>query len=188
MRVLDSGCSRHMCGKKENFKTIKKIDGGFVRFGDNVKGEVTRVGTITLSSSCDLVEVYLVEGLKHNLLSISQLCDAGFQVTFNTSSCIINHSEKKLTIVGDRSQVILGYGIENLDTQESEAGEDEIKSSKSAEDISKMSTENITEEPATAEVELTTPADKINVPREWRFWENQMRKSKLDPLSRNKLH
>lgn len=32
-----------------------------------------RVGSTTISPSCDLVEVYLVDGLKHNLLSISQL-------------------------------------------------------------------------------------------------------------------
>lgn len=73
MWVLDSGCSRHIYGKKENFKTIKRIDGGRVRFGDNAKAEVTGVSTITLSSSCDSIEVYLVEGLQHNLLSISQL-------------------------------------------------------------------------------------------------------------------
>ncbi|KAH0665666.1 hypothetical protein KY285_026872 [Solanum tuberosum] len=113
MWVLDSGCSRHMCGKKENFKTIKMIDGGCVRFGDNAKGEVTGVGTITFSSSCDLVEVYLIEGLKHNLLSISQLCDAGFQVTFNTASYIIKHPEKKLTLIGDRVNNI--YVLINVD-------------------------------------------------------------------------
>ncbi|XP_015169912.1 uncharacterized protein [Solanum tuberosum] len=113
MWALNSGCSRHMCGKKENFKTIKRIDGGCVRFGDNAKGEVTRVGTITLSSSCDLVEVYLVEGLKHNLLNISQLCDAGFQVTFNTANCIIKHLEKKLTLIGDRVNNI--YVLNNVD-------------------------------------------------------------------------
>ncbi|KAH0755142.1 hypothetical protein KY290_025412 [Solanum tuberosum] len=113
MWVLDSGCSRHMCGKKENFKTIKRIDGGYVRFGDNAKEEVIGVGIITLSSSCDLVEVYLVEGLKHNLLSISQLCDAGFQVTFNTTSCIIRHPEKKLTLIGDRVNNI--YVLNNVD-------------------------------------------------------------------------
>ncbi|XP_015158901.1 uncharacterized protein [Solanum tuberosum] len=113
MWVFDSGCSRHMCGKKENFKTIKRIDGGCVRFGDNAKGEVTGVGTITFSSSCDLVEVYLVEELKHNLLSISQLCDTGFQVRFNTVSCIIKHPEKKLTLIEDRVNNI--YVLNNVD-------------------------------------------------------------------------
>lgn len=85
----------HMSGKKENFKTIKNIDGGFVRFGDNSKREVIGVKNITLSSSCDLVEVYLIEGLNQNLLYISQLRDAGFQVTFNTTSCIIKNILRK---------------------------------------------------------------------------------------------
>ena len=63
---------------------------GCVRFGDNAKMEVTRVGTITLNSSCDLIKVYLVEKLKHNILSVSKLCDVGFQVTFNTTSSSSN--------------------------------------------------------------------------------------------------
>lgn len=101
------------CGNKEIFKTIKRIDGGYVIFGDNAKGEVTGVGTITLSSSYDLIEVYLVEGLKHNLLSISQLCDAGFQVTFNIASCIIKHPKKRLTLIRDRVNNI--YVLNNVD-------------------------------------------------------------------------
>lgn len=102
MQVLDNGCSRHMCGKKEIFKMIKKIDEGYVIFWDKAKGEVPGVRTITLSSSCDLVEVYTVEGLKHNILSISQLCDVGFQVTFNISSCIIKYLEKRPSLIKDR--------------------------------------------------------------------------------------
>ncbi|KAH0692615.1 hypothetical protein KY285_019712 [Solanum tuberosum] len=54
MWVIDSGCSRHMCRKKENFKTLNKNDGGYAWFRDNAKGEVVGVGSITLSSSCDL--------------------------------------------------------------------------------------------------------------------------------------
>lgn len=46
-----------MCGYKENFNTINKIDRGCIRFGDTAKGEVIGFGTITFSSSCDLVEV-----------------------------------------------------------------------------------------------------------------------------------
>ena len=48
--VLDCGCSTHVCGKKKNFKTIKRIDGECVRLGDNAKGYVNGVGTTTLSS------------------------------------------------------------------------------------------------------------------------------------------
>lgn len=102
-----------MCRNKENLKTIKRIDGRCVTFRDNAKGEVTRVEAITLSSSCDLVEAYLVEGLKHNLLSISQLCDVGFQVAFNTSSCIIKHPEMKLALIRHRVNTI--YILNNID-------------------------------------------------------------------------
>lgn len=37
----------------------------------------------------------LVDGLKHNLLSISQLRDKGFKVTFTNTCCLFKHNEKK---------------------------------------------------------------------------------------------
>lgn len=72
--------SRNIMWKKENFKSVQKIDGGFIRFSDNAKGEVVWVGTITISPTYDVIEVYVVDELRHNLLSIIQLCDACFQV------------------------------------------------------------------------------------------------------------
>lgn len=61
----------------------------------------------------------------------------------------------------------LGNLIEEV-TQESEAGEDQIYSFKLAKDISKVSTEDLTEESTTAKVESTIPTAKENIPREWR--------------------
>lgn len=46
---------------------MKRFDGGFVRFSDNAKGEVVGVGTITISPSCDFIEVYLVDILNKRL-------------------------------------------------------------------------------------------------------------------------
>lgn len=37
----------------------------------------------------------LVDGLKHNLLNISQLCDKGFKVTFTNTCCLFEHNENK---------------------------------------------------------------------------------------------
>jgi len=34
-----------------------------------------------------------VEGLKHNLLSVRQMCDQGFDFTFNSKSCEIGNSD-----------------------------------------------------------------------------------------------
>lgn len=69
--VLDSGYSHHMTGCKSKFKTLKKIDGGFVRFGDNSGAYITEKGSIILNNDTPIHDVYFVEGLKHNLLSVS---------------------------------------------------------------------------------------------------------------------
>ena len=46
-------------------------------------------------STTIIKDVMLVYGLKHNLLSISQFCDSGFTITFNTHGCIIEHNDDK---------------------------------------------------------------------------------------------
>ena len=46
--------------------------------------------------------VLLVEGLKHNLISISQLCDKGFKVMFDPNSCLIYDTHG--SIVFDRQE------------------------------------------------------------------------------------
>jgi len=52
-------------------------------------------------------DVLYVEGLKHNLLSISQLCDRGYQVTFRTNSCEIRlPNSKDVILIGKRSSSI----------------------------------------------------------------------------------
>ena len=48
-------------------------------------------------------DVLYVEGLKHNLLSISQLCDKGYQVIFKTNSCeICLPNTKEVMLIGKR--------------------------------------------------------------------------------------
>ncbi|XP_070021365.1 uncharacterized protein [Nicotiana sylvestris] len=68
---LDSACSRHMKGDKQLFKSITKLDGETITFGDKSKGNVISTGKVPLSSTCDVDEVYLVDELGYNLLSTS---------------------------------------------------------------------------------------------------------------------
>ena len=49
------------------------------------------VGKIGINSSNSIENVLLVEGLKHNLLSVSQLCDKGYLVSFDSQKCLIEH-------------------------------------------------------------------------------------------------
>ncbi|VFQ72920.1 unnamed protein product [Cuscuta campestris] len=94
---LDSGCSKHMTGDASKFLQIKPAKGGNVVFGDNSKGKIIGVGSVGKSDFSSIDNVLLVKGLKHNLLSISQLCDKGNRVTFDSKSCTVERlSDNKL--------------------------------------------------------------------------------------------
>lgn len=68
---------------------MTKKDLGSVTFRDNSKPRAVVVGSISFAGSTQVEQVLLVEGLKHNLLSISQLCDEGNVVIFEKDQCII---------------------------------------------------------------------------------------------------
>ncbi|KAI4310450.1 hypothetical protein MLD38_035428 [Melastoma candidum] len=75
-------CSRHMTGDPTKFSQLTLQNGGSVKFGDNSNGSVIGKGTTGSLDSMVIEEVMLVTKLKHNLLSISQLCDKGYATTF----------------------------------------------------------------------------------------------------------
>ncbi|XP_059639430.1 uncharacterized protein LOC132281779 [Cornus florida] len=93
---LDSGCSRHMTGDHSKFLSIEPHKGGSVTFGDNSKGKVIGIGSIGISSSLSIDDVLLVKDLKHNLLSISQLCDKGYDVLFKSNKCIVKKNNNEV--------------------------------------------------------------------------------------------
>ena len=75
---LDSGCSRHMTSDESLFQELDRKKSGNASFGDNSKGIIRGIGTIGNNSHTQIKNVLLIENLKFNLLSISQLCDKGF--------------------------------------------------------------------------------------------------------------
>ncbi|KAL5569300.1 hypothetical protein UlMin_025875 [Ulmus minor] len=120
MWFLDSGCSRHMTGDINQFSNLEKKIGGKVTFGDNGKGNIIGKGTVGNSSFPSLIEdVLLVENLNYNLLSVSQLCDKGFKVVFETSKCsIIDSFSGKTIFNGNRFENIFTIDVslaENVD-------------------------------------------------------------------------
>ena len=54
-----------------------------------LEGKIIGICNIKIGSSPLIENVVLVEGLKHNLLSISQFYDKGFKVIFNNFTCDI---------------------------------------------------------------------------------------------------
>ena len=88
---------------------ITNIDGGTVTFGDNSKEYVVGIGddiNSTISNFPIITNVLLVENLKHNLLSISQLCNKGFQINFEKDRCNIFDNNKQLIFEGFRNKNI----------------------------------------------------------------------------------
>jgi len=88
-----------MSGNASLFSEIKKKKYGSVTFADNKVGKIIGIGRIGKDPSKSLKNVYLVEGLRFNLLSISQLCDKGNNVIFNSSHCIIQNMHDTNTML-----------------------------------------------------------------------------------------
>jgi hypothetical protein len=57
----------------------------YVTFGDDKKGKVLGTAVIKVNDCFTLNDVALVDRLRYNLLSVSQLCDADLSVLFHKS-------------------------------------------------------------------------------------------------------
>ena len=103
-----------MTGDKSKFLSLTPIEGGQVTFGDNSKGKVIGKGRVGKSPNLYIDNVLLVKGLKHNLLSISQFCDKGNKVTFDSNFCIVeNQNDKQVKLIGKRINNIYMIDLED---------------------------------------------------------------------------
>jgi len=104
-----------MTGDLSLLKNFTRKNGGRVTFGDNTKGKILGVGDVGNGTSPLIENVFLVDNLKHNLLSISQLCDKGYRVIFESSKCLIeNVCNNEVVFLGDRSENVYTIDIEKL--------------------------------------------------------------------------
>jgi hypothetical protein len=69
---LDSGCSKDMTGDKALLKEVQMGKGGRITYGDGSQSKVIGKGIIDIPGLGTSHEALYVEGLKANLLSISQ--------------------------------------------------------------------------------------------------------------------
>ena len=82
--MLNSGCTQHMTGDQMMFSSLDNNVVGYsdIIFGDNSRDKVKGVGTIPISSDHSLSKVLLVDSLKFNLSSVTQLCDFAYKISF----------------------------------------------------------------------------------------------------------
>ena len=117
---MNSGCSRHMTRNYSWFSSFTKIEnGGNVSFGDNSKGKIIGIRNVSNVSSTLIENVCLVENLKHNLLSFSQLCDKGYKVVFYKNRCVIeNACDDKILFVENRCVSVYTIDIDCASTHD----------------------------------------------------------------------
>jgi hypothetical protein len=96
--LMDSGCLRHMTENKKWFSSFTLLSHKeYVTFGDDKKGMVLGTGVIKVNDCFTLNDVALVDRLRYNLLSVSQLCDANLSVLFRKSdSHVLDSSGKRV--------------------------------------------------------------------------------------------
>ncbi|KAI4347992.1 hypothetical protein L6164_008758 [Bauhinia variegata] len=82
--LLDSGCSFHMCSRKEWFFNFEEIDGGVVYLADNQSHKIAGFGSIYLKnhdgSTRALTDVQYIPKFANNLISLGALESKGFTI------------------------------------------------------------------------------------------------------------
>ncbi|KAJ9552796.1 hypothetical protein OSB04_016841 [Centaurea solstitialis] len=115
---LDSGCSRHMTGNKSLLLNYVSEKGPSVTFGDDAKGITKGYGTLS-NGIITFNKVAYVEGLMHNLLSISQLCDLGYKVIFDICACNVINNQGESVLSGSRKENVYIINMDNNTEAES---------------------------------------------------------------------
>jgi len=111
---VDSGCSRHMTGEKSNFLSLVASNGGSVAFGNDKFGTIVGIGKIGELLSHSIDGVYLIDGLKHNLLSVSQLCDKDNLVVFSSQCLVVNINTRDIVLRGKQHKNVYKVSILSL--------------------------------------------------------------------------
>jgi hypothetical protein len=95
---MNSGYSQHMTRNKKWFSSLTPLSHKeYVSFGDDKKGKVLGTDVIKVNDYFTLNDVALVNRLRYNLLSVSQLCDADLSVLFHKSdSHVLDSSGKRV--------------------------------------------------------------------------------------------
>jgi hypothetical protein len=85
--VLDSGC----IGERRMFISFEKNDcpSDCITFDGNSQGQVLEFDKIAITIEHSISKVLLVESLDYNLLSVSQLCEMGYNFFFTDKGVTI---------------------------------------------------------------------------------------------------
>jgi hypothetical protein len=93
--LIDSGATNHMTGDEGLFASLDHYDNPTetIIYGDNGQGDVIGLGKIVISTTNSIEDVYHVQGLGCNLLSVSQLCEKGYNRLFTHEGVTFSRRE-----------------------------------------------------------------------------------------------
>ncbi|KAI3758736.1 hypothetical protein L6452_06307 [Arctium lappa] len=90
--------------------------GPSMTFGGNGKGYTRGFGVLSNETNT-FRKVAYVDGLKYNLLSISQLCDKGYEVHFSKKACSVVNEKGKLALSGYRKEIFYVIDMDSTTTE-----------------------------------------------------------------------
>jgi hypothetical protein len=111
-----------MSGNKKLFSTM---DGSFkskIKLGDDKALEVVAKGAMevhTKEGMKSVKDIYYTPQLKHNLLSVGQLCEKNYKVVFENQQCTIydkNRGNRVVTVVPMSKNRMFPLILENITT------------------------------------------------------------------------
>jgi hypothetical protein len=109
-----------MTGEKKMFTSyVKNKDSqDTIIFGDGNQGKVKGLGKIAITNEHSISNVFLVESLSYNLLSVSQLCHMGYNCLFtNVDVSVFRRSDGSLAFKGvlDDKLYLVDFSKEEAD-------------------------------------------------------------------------
>eukprot|EP00253_Pinus_taeda_P016986 PITA_16986 len=87
-------------GDKEKLESYSALEKGKkVSFGNDTPATIKRKGIAQLKEKVKAGNVLYVDGLKHNLLSVSQMCDQRNEVIFRSNGCLVRDLDTGKTVI-----------------------------------------------------------------------------------------
>ena len=89
-----------MTGNKEKLQSYSALEKEKkVSFGNDTHAFIKGKGSVRLKEKVKARNVMYVDGVKHNLLSVNQMCDQGTKVIFRSNGCIVRELDTGETVI-----------------------------------------------------------------------------------------
>ncbi|GJZ09548.1 retrovirus-related pol polyprotein from transposon TNT 1-94 [Tanacetum coccineum] len=110
---LDFGCSKHTTGNRSQLMNFVSKFLGTVRFENDQVAKIMGYGDYQ-QGNVIISRVYYVEGLRHNLFSVGQFCDADLEVAFQKNTCFIQNLEGVDLLSGSRDTNLYTISLDDM--------------------------------------------------------------------------